>query len=49
MAYIMPSTNYYCTINKTQDNQLAADVCLLVKASEFLQAKASPQNCLCRV
>lgn len=40
MAYIMLSANYYCTINKTQDNQLAVDVCLLVMGSKFLQAKA---------
>ena len=40
MAYIMLSANYYCTINKTQDNQLVVDVCLLVMGSEFLQAKA---------
>lgn len=40
MAYIMLSANYYCAINKTQDNQLARDVCLLLMGSRFLQATA---------
>lgn len=45
----MLSTNYYCTINKTEDNQLVLDVCLLVMGSKFLQAKALHQTCLFRV
>lgn len=49
MAYIMLSTNYYCTINKTEDNQLVVDVCLLVMGSKFLQAKALRQTYLFRV
>lgn len=40
MAYIMLSTNYSCTINKAQDNQLVVGVCLLVAGSALLQARA---------
>lgn len=39
MVYIMLSANYRCTINKTQDNQLVGDMCLLLMGSRFLQAK----------
>lgn len=44
MVYIMLSANYRCTINKTQDNQLVGDMCLLLMGSGFLQAKPSAQN-----
>lgn len=50
MAYIMLSTNYCRTINKTQDNQLVEeDVYLLVMGRMFLQAKVLLHEGLFRV